>query len=47
LLTDEPSEAQRVLRQSRWIEAEDAPHAAELRRLINWSPPPVHPEAAE
>jgi hypothetical protein len=47
LLTDEPSEAQRALRQCRWIEAEDAAHATELRRLIDWSPPPVDLEAAE
>jgi hypothetical protein len=48
LLTDEPFEAQCVLRQCRWIEAEDATHAAELRRLIGWSPPPpVDLDAAE
>jgi hypothetical protein len=47
-LTDEPFEAQRVLRQCRWIEADDATHAAELQRLIDWSPAsPVDLDAAE
>jgi hypothetical protein len=48
LLTHEPFEAVRVLRQCRRIETEDATHAAEFRRLIPWSPPsPVDLEAAE
>ena len=38
LLADGPFEAARILRQCRRILAEDASHAAELRRLINWTP---------
>jgi hypothetical protein len=39
LLASEPHEAERVLRECSIIEAEDAPHAAELRRLLTPRPP--------